>query len=68
MKVNEYIVMSDCITEGAKYGYHRAHKYHDNPSEDVIIAEIESAIMNSICEYFNFDTPNYEDNDDNQVM
>ena len=55
MKVDKYRVLSDCVEEGIRYGYNRSFKHTDNPSEDDIVREIENAVMNQICEYFNFD-------------
>ena len=54
MKINEYQVMSDCVEQGVAYGYQRAHKYSDNPSDDIIRDEIEIAVKIQICEYFKF--------------
>ena len=55
MKVREYIVMAECIERGVEYGYARAYKHDDNPSEEVIKEAIAQAVQNEICEYFIFD-------------
>lgn len=60
MKVREYIVMAECIERGVEYGYARAHKHDDNPSEEVIKEAIAQAVQNEICEYFIFDEQNDE--------
>jgi hypothetical protein len=55
MKVNEYKVMDDAVQNGIEYGWNRAHKHTDTPSEDVIKNEIREAIMLMICENFKFE-------------
>ena len=56
MKVDTYKVLEDCVEEGVRYGYHRAYKYSDNPTEEDMVSNIEREVMNQICEYFSFDT------------
>jgi len=36
MKANEYLVLSECVEEGIAYGWMRAHKHVENPSEESI--------------------------------
>jgi len=60
MKVREYIVMAECIERGVEYGYTRAYKHDDNPSEEFIKETIAQAVQNEICEYFIFDEQNDE--------
>ena len=55
MKVNKYRILKDCISKGIEWGYYRAHKHTDTPTEDAVIMAIEDAVMNEICEYFNFE-------------
>jgi len=55
MRAKEYIIMEQAIHEGIAYGWNRAHKHVDNPTEENIKEAIEIAVMNSICEYFEFD-------------
>ncbi len=55
MKANEYLIMSDCIENGVSYGWHRAHKHTENPTEEQIKEAIEQAVMSAIVEYFWFD-------------
>lgn len=54
MRVNEYLVLSDCVERGVEYGYHRAYKYTDEPSPESIRNEVCQAVLNEICEYFIF--------------
>ena len=60
MKVNEYLVMTECVENGINRGYYRAFKYADNPSEDVIKETIYNDIMSEICQYFHFEIPEEE--------
>ena len=55
MKANEYKILEECVERGVDYGYQRAFKHTDNPSEDVIKECISRNIMMEICEYFNFE-------------
>lgn len=50
LKVNTYVVVTRAIEEGINYGWNRAHKHTDHPSEGQIKQEIENAIMNSLSE------------------
>ncbi len=61
MKANEYQVMEDCVERGIAYGYQRAYKYADKPSDQVIKDEIERAVMLEISGYFSF---NFDYGDD----
>ncbi len=55
MRVRAYPILETAIEEGVAYGWRRAHKHTDTPDEDAICSEIYSGVMNSICEYFEFD-------------
>lgn len=54
MKVKSYAVLSNAVELGVMYGWNRAHKHTDTPSEDEIKTQIQQAIMNEICEWFSF--------------
>ena len=41
--------------EGVTYGWRRAHKHIDTPDVESIEEQIVTAVLNEICEYFNFD-------------
>jgi len=55
MKPRTYSILERAVEEGASAGYHRAHKYDDNPMQERIVAEISNAVMLAICEVFEFD-------------
>jgi hypothetical protein len=50
LKINTYVVISRAVEEGIKRGWHRAHKYTDEPSEPTIKSEIEKEVLNSLTE------------------
>lgn len=56
VKINAYKVIDDAIDRAIRYGYNRAHKHVDRPSEDQMIDEIHRAIMNELCELLTFDS------------
>lgn len=55
MKVITYKVLEDCVEKGVNYGFMRAHKHSDNPSEDYIKEQLAYYVMLEISEYFTFD-------------
>jgi len=55
VKINAYKVIDDVIDRGVRYGYRRAHKHVDHPTEDQMIDEIHRAVMNELCEVLKFD-------------
>ena len=54
MKPNAYKLLERCVEDGVSYGYNRAHKHTDSPSQAQIEDQIIQAIMNEICEWFDF--------------
>ena len=48
-------VLEIAVEQGVSYGYRRAHKHVENPSESSIIMNIEEQVMNSIDEWFEFE-------------
>lgn len=55
MKPKFSLILEQAISEGVRYGYSRAHKHVENPTEGAVIEHIEEAVMSSIYEYFDFD-------------
>lgn len=55
MKANEYLVMNQAVEEGVAYGWMRAHKHVENPTEDQIKDAIVEGVMSTICQWFMFD-------------
>lgn len=60
MKAKEYPLMARCVEDGIAYGYTRAHKHTETPNEQLIKQEIYNAVMNEICECFDFDNEGKE--------
>ena len=56
MKANEYKLISQCVEDGIQLGLNRAYKHSEGmPTKDSILYEIEAAVMQEICEWFDFD-------------
>ena len=60
MKAKEYILLGKCVEDGIQYGINRAHKHTDAPTREHLSREIENAIMNEICAWFDFGDGNDE--------
>ena len=54
MKPKFHIVLETAIKQGVAYGYSRAHKYVENPTEGAIIDSIVEQVMNSLDDWFEF--------------
>jgi hypothetical protein len=55
MKADAYKLLDECVDIGIIIGNNRAHKHENNPSMDTINHCIHTAVMQEICEWFNFD-------------
>lgn len=55
MKVKTYAVLQRAVEEGVGIGWRHAHKHVDAPDEIDVLDSIEAGVMNSICEWFDFD-------------
>jgi hypothetical protein len=55
MKPNFRKVLEMALEEGVRYGYNRAHKHVENPTEGAIIDNIVEQVMNSLYEWFDFE-------------
>ena len=60
MAVRAYPVLERCVEDGVAYGYTRAYKHTDAPTEEGMKEEMLQAVMNSICEYFEFEQSDEE--------
>ena len=47
-------VLEHAVLLGVSYGYSRAHKHVENPTESVIIDNITEQVMNSLDDWFEF--------------
>lgn len=55
MKIRAYPVLCRAVEEGVAYGWRRAHKHTDSPDVKTIEEEIVTAVLNEVCQYFDFD-------------
>lgn len=55
MRAKEYALLEMAVRTGIEYGYTRAHKHTDAPSETAVIDSIQMAVMNDINDWFFFD-------------
>lgn len=55
MKVRPYPVLARAVEEGVAHGLTRARKHTEMPTVEVLQEEIERAVLNEICEVFDFD-------------
>jgi hypothetical protein len=60
MKPKILPVLEMCIESGLAYGYRRAFKHTDNPTEEHITNTIKESIMHELYEWFDFDKVDYE--------
>jgi hypothetical protein len=64
IRVNAYAVISRAVEEGVAYGYMRAHKHVDSPTEAHLTSEVTDAVMGALCGVLDFDaqtdTPDLE--------
>ena len=60
MKPKILPVLEMCIDNGLSYGYRRAFKHTDNPTEEQITNQIRESIMHELYEWFDFDKVDYE--------
>lgn len=59
MKPKLFYLLEKAIEEGIDYGWRRAHKHSDSPSEGTIKEEISNAIFSSLHDYFTFDEEDF---------
>jgi len=60
MRARTRIILSECIENGLRYGYSRAHKHTDQPSQETFTQAMDKAIWNEIDERFSFDDDDFE--------
>jgi hypothetical protein len=55
MKPKHRQLLERCLEDGIEYGWRRAHKHEEKPTEDAIKNEILHAISIELHEWFNFE-------------
>ena len=63
LPINVWKVVSEAVEAGARYGYRRAHKHQDFPSEEAVIENVSREVMNSLSEVVDFEQVQYEQED-----
>ena len=58
MKPKFLPVLEMCIENGLTYGYRRAFKHTDNPTEEEITDQIRQSIMHELYEWFDMESIN----------
>lgn len=54
MQPKSYVILQRAVEEGVEYGWNRAHKYVDQPTENALREAVAEAVMSAICEVFSF--------------
>jgi hypothetical protein len=62
MKAKEYNLITQCVETGVMLGWNRAHKHDATPDPEAIRDAIELAVLNEICEWFDFEEVKTNDN------
>jgi hypothetical protein len=55
MKPKLHKILETAVEQGVSYGYNRAHKHIENPTEGAIIDSIVEQVMNSLDDWFEFE-------------
>jgi hypothetical protein len=55
MKPNSYKVLLHAVEIGVALGVSRAFKHDENPSFDQLTETVEQAVVDQICEWFEFE-------------
>ena len=55
VRLDSYKIINDVIDGAIRYGYKRAHKHIEFPSEEFIIEEIHRSVMNDLCDILKFE-------------
>lgn len=58
MKPRFDLVLDQCIENGLKLGFSRAHKHEDNPREETLRFHLQQAIWEEIHEWFDMEQNN----------
>ncbi len=54
MKPREYRLFAECLENGLRRGYRRAHKYCDNPTEEQLLESLHTNVLGEVSEWFAF--------------
>jgi hypothetical protein len=54
LRIDPYQLVREAVEGAIRYGYHRAHKHTDNPSEEQVIEAIQISVMGALCDVLDF--------------
>jgi hypothetical protein len=63
LPINVWKVVSEAVEAGARFGYRRAYKHTDSPSEEAVIENVSREVMNCLSEVVDFEQAQYEQED-----
>jgi hypothetical protein len=55
VRLKAYSILEDAMSMAVDYGWNRAHKHTDTPTEDGLKGEMLKAVMNGLCDILNFE-------------
>jgi len=55
VRLDAYKIIDQTVENAVRYGYNRAHKHTDTPSQAIMIEEIHRAVMNDLSDILKFD-------------
>ena len=56
IKLNTCNILTDKVEQGINFGWKHAHKYDNNPSEEIIKQHIYEDVINSLSEILDFES------------
>lgn len=54
VRLKAYSIIDDAVERGIGFGWHRAHKYVDNPTEETIKEKMRDEVMLALTEVLDF--------------
>jgi len=64
MRPRTYRILEMAVESGVEYGYNRAYKHTDDPSDERIKQSISEAVLLEISEWFDVDDEDLQDRTD----
>jgi len=64
MRPRTYRILEMAVESGVEYGYNRAYKHTDDPSDEQIKQSISEAVLLEISEWFDVDDEDLQDRTD----
>ena len=59
LRVRAYPVLVEAVEAGVSFGWRRAHKHVDEPTEEEVRDAIADAVVSEVCERFDIDPENF---------